>query len=336
MHLDLIASLKCPNCKLFSLTREKEQILCNSCDFTNKINVPLRYLQNSYHDNWALQWNEFSEVQLDSFNKTTLSLDRLLLQSNVGKVFFKNKRVLEVGSGNGRFTEILLSLGASVVTVDYTSAIDANLKNNISKGNVIFLQADLFQLPIKKNSFDIVICYGVIQHTGNNEKAINELMKYNNEEGIISIDTYSNELKYYNPFIYLIRPFFSKLKKTHKQKLKIVERFINFIFPLQLWILKKLHNKKGLFKYLRFIINRSPNSVYGINLYLDNKISKNLAYKWSIMDTFDAWAGKHDDPISKKKWKEILNYFAKKNNFKIIKISESGQGNFAVLKKLLK
>ena len=90
MHLNLIEFLECPNCNLFSLTIEKDQVLCKSCNFTNQINDPLRYLQNNYHDNWALQWNEFSQIQLDSYNKTTLSLDRLLLQSNVEKVFFSN------------------------------------------------------------------------------------------------------------------------------------------------------------------------------------------------------------------------------------------------------
>ena len=95
-----------------------------------------------------------------------------------------------------------------------------------------------------------------------------------------------------------------------------------------------MHNKKGFLKYIRYIINRSPNSVYGINLYLDNYISKNMAFQWSVMDTFDAWAGKHDNPIGKKGWKKLLNFLVNKNQFEILKIGESGQGNYAILKSI--
>ena len=235
----------------------------------------LSTLEDSFHDNWGLQWTKFNKLQLDSYNGSTESEDRLLEQSELKGSDFKDKVILEIGAGNGRFTEVLLKFGAKIIAIDYSSAIFANFENHIeeiNKGNLICVRADLFNLPVKEYKFDFVLCYGVVQHTGNNQKCLETISKYPNTNGRLLVDVYSNSLRHYNPWIYLIRPFFSRINKE-ETKMKLVERFVNFVFPFQLFILRFLHNRQGLFKYLKYAVNRSPNSVYGINLYLDNKIS---------------------------------------------------------------
>ena len=69
----------------------------------------LSTLEDSYHDNWGLQWTKFNKLQLDSYNGSTESEDRLLEQCELKGSEFKNKTVLEIGAGNGRFTEVLLN-----------------------------------------------------------------------------------------------------------------------------------------------------------------------------------------------------------------------------------
>ena len=173
-----------------------------------------------------------------------------------------------------------------------------------------------------------------MQHTGDNEKALFELCKYPKKiGGKLFVDIYSSSLKHYNPWVYIIRPFFSLTGASDTRKLQIVEKFVNLVFPLQLWLLRKLHNKKGVLKILRYIVNRSPNSVYGINLYLDKKINLQLARDWSIMDTFDGWVPKHDHPVSRNVWVNMLNNVASKADFSIVSIDESGQGHTASLER---
>lgn len=296
----------------------------------------LSVLDESYHENFGYQWNKFSKLQLDSFNGSSESIDRLLDQSELSPIDFKGKIVLEVGAGNGRFTEILLNLGARVIAVDYSTAIYANHTNHISsirKKDLLCIRGDVFNLPIQKESFDIVICYGVIQHTGDNEKCLDILAQYTHEKGHLLVDIYSNSLKDFNPWIYLIRPFFSQIKSDEK-RMEIVTKFVNFIFPIQLRLLSSLHNRSGIFKYLRFFVNRSPNSVYGINLFLDGKISIEHAKDWSICDTNDAWTPKHDDPVSFNNWKQLINNLAIKYSFSINCIKKCGQGNCASLRKI--
>ncbi len=294
---------------------------------------------DDYHENFGFQWNRFNKLQLDSYNGSTESEDRLLHQSELYPNDFNGKVVLEIGAGNGRFTEILLKYGAKVIAVDFSSAIYANFRNHkqyVESEDLICVRGDLFNLPLKEDSFDIVICYGVIQHTGNNEKCLETLSKYvSNQSGKLLIDIYSNSLKDFNPWIYLIRPIFSKIIKDNSKQMNFVESFVNFIFPIQLKFLTFLKGKTGLWKLARYLVNRSPNSVYGINLFLDGKISKENAKSWSICDTNDAWTPQHDDPVSFKKWNKMLSVLSSNHSFKINVVKKCGQGNCARLTKVV-
>jgi hypothetical protein len=116
--------------------------------------------------------------------------------------------------------------------------------------------------------------------------------------------------------------------------MNFVEKFVNLVFPFQLNILTRLHKKHGLLKYFRYIINRSPNSVYGINLFLDGKISLEHAQEWSVMDTFDGWMPNHDDPVSKKEWNRLLNNISLEYKLKIDLNEVCGQGYCAQLSKV--
>lgn len=296
----------------------------------------INLIVDEYHDNFGYQWNRFNKLQLDSHNGSSESEDRLLNQSEFSREDFNGKVVLEVGAGNGRFTEILLNLGAKVIAVDFSSAIYANYKNHqrsAKEGNLLCVRGNLFDLPLEKLSFDIVLCYGVIQHTGNNELALDTLSSFVSEEGHLLIDIYSNSLKHYNPWVYLIRPIFSYLITNNEKRMEIVEKFVNFVFSFQVKLLTYLRNKKGILRYLRYFVNRSPNSVYGINLYLEGKVSLEHAKDWSVCDTNDAWTPQHDDPVSFAQWNKLISGIKNKYNFSTEVIKDCGQGSCAVLKK---
>ena len=53
----------------------------------------------------------------------------------------------------------MLSFGANVIAVDFSSAIYANHRNNfesVKAGNLLCIRGDVFELPIENQSFDIV------------------------------------------------------------------------------------------------------------------------------------------------------------------------------------
>lgn len=325
--------LKCIKCK-YKLKYELNCFYCKNCSSKFFLSDGVfKFAEDNFHSNFAFQWKLFNKTQLDSFNLSTESNDRFFGQSRMLKNDFQNKKILEVGSGAGRFTEILKEFNSQIFTVDYSEAIKANYENN-KKKNVIFFQADIFNLPFYENYFDIVICYGVLQHTGNNQKAIDCLAKLtNNLNGILLLDIYSNSLRHYNPWIYLIRFFIKFLNISDKKKFTIVNKSVNILFPFYLYLFNKLnkYNNNLLIKYFKFFLNRAPISVYGINLYLQKKINKKVAKEWSLLDTYDAWTPKFDHPVSKVKWNGIIEDIREKYNYKTFDISVSGQGYTAKL-----
>jgi len=328
----------CNECENESLEWDNKNIQCKKCHKRIPIDKKIpRFANYNFHSNFGLQWNKFSKVQLDSVNGTDESEKRFFSQSKLKPNDLKDKLILEAGCGNGRFTEIILKYGAYVIAIDGSIAIEANKNNHqkfIDEGKLILLQANLFEMPLKSNSFDIVICYGVIQHTGNNKKAIRSLAKYPKKSGKLLLDIYSIGLKHFNPIIYIIRGLlYLTNNRNDIENLEMVKNFVNWILPYQFRILKVLHKKNGLKKYLRYIVNRSPNSVYGVNLYLDGKISKDIAYDWSVMDTYDSWFPSYDHPVSKVKWKRYMVEIAANYHYDIDAIFLADHGRCSILTK---
>tara|TARA_R110000796_G_scaffold118864_1_gene232727 strand:- start:88955 stop:89380 length:426 start_codon:yes stop_codon:yes gene_type:complete len=102
-----------------------------------------------YSESFGLQWNKFTKTQLDSYTNTQISEKRLkrLIGDNIDKI--KDKLVLEIGCGSGRFTEVLLKYGDTVVSVDMSTAVIANKKNFPITEKHIIIQADMNSLPFR-------------------------------------------------------------------------------------------------------------------------------------------------------------------------------------------
>ena len=107
------------------------------------------------------------------------------------KNFFKNKKVIDVGCGNGRFTNALMNLGASkAFGVDYGAKQITYAKNNFKRKNLNYKKVNVLNLPFKSNSFDFVWCNGVIHHTNNFEKGLKELVRVCKKGGHIWLYLY--------------------------------------------------------------------------------------------------------------------------------------------------
>ena len=153
----------------------------------------------TYADAFGMQWNAFRSTQLDSRTGRRLSFQRFWENTRWLPRELYGKRVLEAGSGAGRFTEVMLDAGARVTTFDLSNAIDANRQNNVARGDAVFFQGDIFDIPCAREFFDFVFCYGVLQHTPDPDKAFRELVRTLRPGGRISIDFYP-KMRKLDPF----------------------------------------------------------------------------------------------------------------------------------------
>ena len=89
-----------------------------------------------------------------------MSRHRFLQATGWGPESLEGLTVLDVGCGAGRFTEIALSLGATVFAVDYSRAVEACRQNFPSHPNLHVVQGNIYSLPFPENGFDAIYCLG--------------------------------------------------------------------------------------------------------------------------------------------------------------------------------
>jgi SAM-dependent methyltransferase len=239
-----------------------------------------------YASNFGLQWNAFRLTQLDSHTGLPLTFNRFWNNTKWKPRELNGSRVLEAGCGAGRFTEIMLDAGCEVVSFDLSGAVDANWQTNREKGQLLVMQADIYDLPLRSNAFDLVFCYGVLQHTPEPERAYQELWKRVRPGGKISIDFYI-KFPYPSPWStpkYLWRPVTTRMEPD--RLLRIVRTYVPFWLPFDTFI-----------KRIPFL-----GSVLGgltcIPLwnYYNLPLSPAQKREWAIMDTFDALGARYDSP----------------------------------------
>jgi 2-polyprenyl-3-methyl-5-hydroxy-6-metoxy-1,4-benzoquinol methylase len=192
--------------------------------------IPRFVAKDNYANAFGLQWETYSKLQLDSFNHTNQSKIRLERCLGNSVISLENKNVLEVGCGAGRFTELLLEGGAILHSVDLSNAVEANKKNIGTHPNHFLAQADVYNLPFPKESFDTVICLGVIQHTPSSKKTIQALWEMVKPGGFLVIDHYKWRLAFYST----TGPYFRLILKRLPPKISLtINNFlVNLFFPL--------------------------------------------------------------------------------------------------------
>lgn len=153
--------------------------------------IPRFVPSEDYSAAFGLQWRRYRLTQLDSYTGVPLSRKRLERCLGIPLEELRGMAVLEMGSGAGRFTELLVPHSGALVSMDLSSAVEANLENCQQLGPYTLCQADLLNAPLRKASFDVVICLGVIQHTPDPEATIAALADLLKPGGRIVIDHYA-------------------------------------------------------------------------------------------------------------------------------------------------
>lgn len=134
------------------------------------------------------------------------------------------ERILEAGCGSGRFTEIALETGAQVVSFDLSLAVEAAWRNNAASPNLTVLQASIYEIPLRKASFDRIFCMGVLQHCPDVGGAFRSLVPFLRPGGEIAIDVYE-KWRGVPPLKYLVRPLVKPLGT------KGIYRLLSWVIP---------------------------------------------------------------------------------------------------------
>jgi SAM-dependent methyltransferase len=257
--------------------------------FFPKIEGVVRFVKESnYTDNFGFQWNKFEKTQIDSAHKNlSQSKDRFFATTGWDKDSLKGLDILEVGSGAGRFSQIVLDYTeANLYSLDYSNAVSANYRNNGHHGDRLKLfQASIYEMPFPDNSFDKVFCFGVLQHTPDFKKSVKCLVDKAKPGSEIIIDFYP-VTGWWSKLSskYILRPLTKKM--PHKKLLAKIERNADWLIKCNLFF-----QKIGIGR----LVNRFL-PICDIEVTLPSNLSKKELRELVILDTFDMFSPEHDHP----------------------------------------
>ena len=267
--------------------------------------VPRFVDSENYSDNFGMQWNMYSKTQLDSYSGQSISADRFWNATGWDKDSLKDKWVLDVGCGSGRFTEIALSSGAKVIALDYSNAVDACYENFKGNANFHVIQGDIYELPFDIEFFSFIYCLGVLQHTPYPEKAFLLLPKVLKKNGSLCVDFYEKSWKSALLPKYWLRPITKRLPRVFL--FSVLKRIVPFLLLISRII--------GSVPVVGRIIHRA---VPVVNYYGIYPLSKQQHLEWSLLDTFDWLAPQYDNPQTRntaRLWMEKANF----HNIEVLK-----------------
>ena len=298
MRPEHLALLACPDCHGELTLRAKPVVasdhvvtgvaVCRLCASQYPIvrGVPRFVSSDNYARGFGFQWARHPRLQLDSYTGIGASRSRFFSESG-WPCDMPGELILEVGSGAGRFTEQAARTRATVVSIDYSDAVDVNYSNHEALRNVLIVQADIYRLPIRPGSVDRVFCFGVLQHTPDPARAFRALPPCLKPGGSLAVDVYLKHRGVTRLFDtkYWVRPLTRRI--PHRALYRLVSAYIHCVWPLA------------------SIVGRIPRVGVRINwklLVSDCRVSLNLPdgllEEWAILDTFDMLAPAYDSPQS--------------------------------------
>ena len=199
--------------------------------------IPRFVSSDDYAAAFGLQWTLHAGTQLDSRTGAHLTERRLVRCSGLPLHQFAGLRILEAGCGAGRFTELLVRAGALVHSVDLSAAaVDTNRRNIGAPPNYSIAQADIRGLPFPFESFDMVLCLGVLQHTPSPEASLGALWRMVAPGGLLVVDHYAWTLSRVTKLAPLYRMLLKRLNPVRARR--ITDALVDVFFPLH-WALRR-------------------------------------------------------------------------------------------------
>jgi 2-polyprenyl-3-methyl-5-hydroxy-6-metoxy-1,4-benzoquinol methylase len=300
LHRDLIDLLACPACPgdkplRLEITEEAAgdvvtgTLNCEACKQSYSIEKSIpRFVQpeQDYCGNFGFQWQQWRTLQIDRLSGHSLSEQRMLSDSRWPRDWFSGKLILDAGCGAGRFADVAATLGARVVAVDISTAIDACRETTFvhdsdpNAGRVFGIQASLFDLPLRNGVFDAVYCMGVIQHTPDPTALMGRLPAFLKPGGRLIYNFYEEGLWRRLQLVkYALRLFTPHFSIDHN--LSLSRFLVGVFFPLTKW-LAKIPKVRILNHFIPIAAVHEPT------------LTPQQQRAWTLLDTFDWYGARYE------------------------------------------
>src|SRR3954470_12096479 len=171
MHTSLLELIVCPECRT-ALSLEPDAtavgdeveagtLVCAAGHAYPIVRRVPRFVQHELNadqartrDSFGYEWTRLYPEHGHTSPEFQAERDIFLEYTRTVPSDFRGKLVLDGGCGNGRYAKLANDWGARVVAVDISDAVDIAALNVAERRHVDVVQADLFKLPFKPETFD--------------------------------------------------------------------------------------------------------------------------------------------------------------------------------------
>jgi len=147
-----------------------------------KIDFKKYKLRGAYH------WEQVSRNPMKR-NPFVVSRYENVLKLLENELDIRNKKILDLGCGDGVLTNYLNTKKSKAYGIDYSSEAINFAKEKTASKNINFIQGSAYELPFSDNYFDAIVSSDVIEHLDNVDKYLEEIKRVLKYDGIVVIST---------------------------------------------------------------------------------------------------------------------------------------------------
>lgn len=176
-----------------------------------KLNDVVSNLHTQFHSvfDYAAHYKEDAQ-QNDYFQERESSASREETrrehQAVIKRIPEKAGLILDVGCGNGWVANHFLKKGKKVISMDISTKNPTRVLKENPNENHAAIVADVFHLPFKKNSMDVIIASEIMEHVYDPGLFVQKLLEVLKPGGKLIIITPYNEKIEYNLCVHCNRP----------------------------------------------------------------------------------------------------------------------------------
>ena len=297
MRPELCEILACPECQgeLHLVghqgsedTVQSGTLSCVTCskDYSVKKGIP-RFVSEDedYCRSFGWQWERFHRTQIDAFNGTSESERRFLAETGWQPSELNGLMVLDAGCGAGRFSAVASEWGAKVIALDLSNAVEACARNMHELATkVAVIQASLYRLPFRRNTFDRIFSLGVLHHTPDPDRAMRALPIFLKPGGKLAYwmheKRWTRFLMLHNYLRWITRRLLLRVSYG------LAGLLVSVFFPITLAISRV----PSLRRALPLVPIASRHYWGGLSL--------RQQWEWTLLDTFDSYSPVYEIPES--------------------------------------
>jgi SAM-dependent methyltransferase len=267
--------------------------------FEIRDSIPRFVSDDAYAGNFSFEWTIHSKTQVDS-RASSRSWDTFFEKTGLDPASLRGKRVLDVGVGSGRFADVASKCGAEVIGVDLSFSVDAARQTFRDRGNIHLVQANVFRLPFRPNTFDFIYSIGVLHHTPDCRRAFECLPPLLAPGGQIAIWVYASDLRKPSTVAKKIGAAESFRLARHRWAMAVSGAYR----------LVTVRINKRLLYFLCHVavpygaLARVP--LFGGLLKVILPMSSDAQPEWRVLDTFDWYSPRYQ---SKHTFEEVMQWF---------------------------